>query len=270
MPEKHPESVVNIPVNLTEKSLMLRPKSGIINRENFAIALRTFSITLALTVGILLLYVFVFPFLNIRDPFILFFPAVAFISWYIGYRAGLVMIFMTTLVIMYFLLSRTYGWVHTVPDYLHLGFCVLGALGINYLIEKSKHPEIVKRYEKREKEYQQVLFALHKDYQKAKEEIRARDEFLSIASHELKTPLSAMLLQLQTVLHNVRNVSLANFSVENLLKMLDSAEQQSRRLSKMINDLLNVSLITTGRLDLEKEHMDLSQTVTDCIQRIEE
>ncbi len=40
--------------------------------------------------------------------------------------------------------------------------------------------------------------------------------------------------------------------------MLESAEGQTHRLSKMINDLLNVSLITTRKLELEKEVVDLS------------
>src|SRR5262249_7933662 len=93
---------------------------------------------------------------------------------------------------------------------------------------------------------------------------------LSIASHELKTPLSAMLLQIQTALYNIRNVSLANFSVEKLLKMLQSTEQQTKRLSKMINDLLNISLITTDRFDLEKEKIDLSQLTKDVVERFAE
>jgi len=120
-------------------------------------------------------------------------------------------------------------------------------------------------FKRKEREYLQLLSIMQKENRKYQQEIKARDEFLSLASHELKTPLSSLLLQLQTALHNIRNVSLANFSVENLLKMLQSAEQQSVRLSKMINDLLNTSLITTGRLELEREPVDLSTLVQDVI-----
>jgi len=96
-------------------------------------------------------------------------------------------------------------------------------------------------------------------------EIRSRDEFLSIASHELKTPLSATLLKLQTALHNIRSTSLANFSVQNLMDMLLSSEQQTQRLSKMIGDLLDVSLVRTGRIELELEKADLNVITKDVI-----
>src|SRR5260221_4031832 len=50
---------------------------------------------------------------------------------------------------------------------------------------------------------------------------------------------------------------ISQFSIEKLLKMLESVEHQTRRLSKMINDLLNISLITTGNLHLEYEDVEL-------------
>jgi len=104
----------------------------------------------------------------------------------------------------------------------------------------------------------------------AEEEVKAREEFLSIASHELKNPLTSMLLQIQGILHNMRNVSLADFSIDKMMRMLESSEQQSRRLNKMTSDLLNVSLITTGRLDLEVEKTDLTEIVKDVAMRFTE
>ncbi len=79
-----------------------------------------------------------------------------------------------------------------------------------------------------------------------------------------------MLLQIQLVLHNIRNVSLANFSIGNLLKMLDNAERQSKRLSKMIGDLLNVSLITTGRIDLELQPTNLAEITKTVVDNFSE
>ena len=79
-----------------------------------------------------------------------------------------------------------------------------------------------------------------------------------------------MLLQLQTALHNIRNVSLANFSVENLMNMLENAEKQTQRVSKMISDLLNVSLITTGKLDLVLEKVDLTSVTKEVVENFYE
>jgi signal transduction histidine kinase len=52
--------------------------------------------------------------------------------------------------------------------------------------------------------------------------------------------------------------------------MLESTEKQSKRLAKMINDLLNVSLITTGKLELEREEVELGELVKDVLDRFDE
>lgn len=106
-------------------------------------------------------------------------------------------------------------------------------------------------------------------YTEAQDALRARDEFLSIASHELKTPLTSILLQLQTVLQNIRQhatkyTETDQYTVK-IIEMLESTEQQSRRLAKLISDLLNVSLVSTGRLQLEKERVDLTGIVKDVL-----
>jgi signal transduction histidine kinase len=148
-------------------------------------------------------------------------------------------------------------------------FLLIGAL-TSLLVIAAKRIDLVNKFNLKEKEYLKEINKLEKEVEKAKEEIKVRDEFISIASHELKTPLTTTLLKLQTALHNVRNVSLANFSVQNLLSMLESAEQQTKRLSKMINDFLNVSLIRTGRLELEYEDADLTEITKEIKDRFSE
>lgn len=106
-------------------------------------------------------------------------------------------------------------------------------------------------------------------YKQAQDAIRARDEFLSIASHELRTPLTSVLLQLQSVLHSIRNQSLATFSVEKTMRMLESAEQQSHRLTDLINDLLNVSFISSGHMNLDKEDVNMAALVQSVATRLE-
>lgn len=107
-------------------------------------------------------------------------------------------------------------------------------------------------------------------YKEAQEAIQARDEFLSIASHELKTPLTSLLLQLQTVLHSIKNESLASFSIDRTLASLESMIGQSKRINRLVNDLLNISLITTGKMNLEKEEADLTTIVQDVALRLKE
>lgn len=141
---------------------------------------------------------------------------------------------------------------------------------LSFLIPYLKKVSLIKEFNKREREYEKQIIVLTAQKRKAEEESKVREEFISIASHELKTPLTTTLLKLQTALHNVRNVTLANFSVQNLLGMLESAEQQAQRLSKIINNLLNVSLMRTGRLELEFEECDLREITGEVIERFSE
>lgn len=104
---------------------------------------------------------------------------------------------------------------------------------------------------------QRILEREKKARTEAEEAVKTRDEFLSVASHELKTPLTSILLQLQSTLRRILTQSLANFSGKKLVSSLKVAETQSQRLSFLIKDLLNVSLITSGRLELNREPGDL-------------
>lgn len=148
-------------------------------------------------------------------------------------------------------------------------FLVVGLL-VSTIIDRAKRAKLSAEFGRREALYQQQIVLLTAEKEKALDEIRIREEFISIASHELKTPLTSTLLKLQLVLHNVRNVTLANFSVQNLLSMLESAELQSKRLSRMINDLLNVSMIRTGRLELEKEECNITEIAKEVFGRFNE
>ena len=149
-----------------------------------------------------------------------------------------------------------------------IGLFTITIFLLGVVIDFFRKIPLLDEMNRRDRKYQKTLHELKEAMRKAEKEILMRDEFLSIASHELKTPLTSMLLQIQIALHNIRNVSLANFSVQNLLTMLENAELQTQRLSKMINDLLNVSLITTGKITIEPEETNLSDIVKDVVEKI--
>lgn len=203
--------------------------------------------------------------------FVISLLAVTISSFYGGVKAGLATVVITTLAIDYIFIdpifSITIAKVSSLVELLIFSFV---GTSINIIFDKIRNTKDILGYKQRQKEHLAVIAELQTQIITQQKEIKSRDEFLSIASHELKTPLSAMLLQIQTALYNIRNVSLANFSVEKLLKMLQSTEQQTKRLSKMINDLLNISLITTDRFDLEKEKIDLSHLTKEVIDRFAE
>lgn len=96
--------------------------------------------------------------------------------------------------------------------------------------------------------------------QKAKESLenslKVRDDFLSIASHELKTPLTTLKLQaqLQLRIKDRPQVDIASY-VEKLARKTD---YQVTRLNRLVDDMLDVSRIQTGQLQFEKEKTDIS------------
>lgn len=101
-------------------------------------------------------------------------------------------------------------------------------------------------------------------YRNALEAVRARDEFLSIASHELKSPLTALSMQLEALARpRAPDVTVP----EPMSKKLNFAFRQVGRLTKLLNELLDVSRIQAGKLALEREAVDMSELVRDVAER---
>jgi len=123
---------------------------------------------------------------------------------------------------------------------------------------------------KREDQLKEIIQKERKAREEAEDAIRARDEFLQIASHELKTPLTTIILRIQSTLDSILNQSLANFSGEKLVSSLNIAHDQTRRLQNLIKDLLNFSLITTGKLELELKEENLTEFIKSAVDRFED
>lgn len=199
------------------------------------------------------------------DPVILFLPFIIFSAWS-GARPGILATVVSVIVINYFFLSPSSPFIPAeLVTIIKILLLLSEGIIISLIIGRGRQHH-THTYHHNKKELKEKMKILEEEYALAKKEIRARDEFLSIASHELKTPLTSMLLQTQTALYSIRNVSLAHFSINNLLKMLESVENQTKRLSKMINDLLSTSLITTGNLQLVPEKVDLDAVISDLLE----
>jgi signal transduction histidine kinase len=191
---------------------------------------------------------------------LIFIPIIMISTWNGGLNSGILATIISAVLAN---LSPFQGFkLNILVDALHFfGFILFIVEGtfISYIIHLLQERAKIGEYKARQRYLEKKILELEEINKQYEKEIRSRDEFLSIASHELKTPLTSMLLQTQTALHNIRNVSVAQFSFENLLKMLESVENQTKRLSKMINDLLAVSVITVGSLQLEYEDIDLAE-----------
>ncbi len=105
-------------------------------------------------------------------------------------------------------------------------------------------------------------------FQGAKEAVQVRDEFLSVASHELKTPLTPLRLKLHRMRHVARGAA-GTLNPAELLAHLEVVERQVTKLDRLIDSLLDVSRIGAGKLQLEWEDVDLAELVHEVASRFE-
>jgi PAS domain S-box-containing protein len=97
--------------------------------------------------------------------------------------------------------------------------------------------------------------------------VRARDEFLSIASHELKTPLTSLKLQLQMTKSKINLEERKIPPPEKLYRVFDVSNRQVDRLVVLVEDLLDASRIQTGKFSFNFEQVNLSEVVKEMVAR---
>lgn len=102
-------------------------------------------------------------------------------------------------------------------------------------------------------------------YTDAQQAIRTRDDFLSVASHELNTPVTSMKLALQALASNT-----LPHTPENLERVFRLTLKQTSRLTRLVGDLLDVARIQSGRLALHLQTVDLVEVVREAAERLAE
>ena len=96
-------------------------------------------------------------------------------------------------------------------------------------------------------------------YQQSETAVRLRDQFLTIASHELKTPLTSLVGYAELL---EQRASEANNFDERDRRAIHIIAQQTARLEKMIDTMLDVSRIEHGRISIAREPLDLNTLAT--------
>ena len=99
-------------------------------------------------------------------------------------------------------------------------------------------------------------------------ELRLRDEFFSIVAHELRNPLNALHLTLAGLLR--AHGGKTPMPPEQVLARITRASTQVTRLSKLVDDMLDVSRISAGRLNLQREEFDAAAVLSEVVERMRE
>jgi signal transduction histidine kinase/FixJ family two-component response regulator len=95
-------------------------------------------------------------------------------------------------------------------------------------------------------------------YQEAQEAIRTRDAFLSVAAHELKNPLTALLGYTELL---QKRLATDEVPTERERRMTRVMTEQAQRLNKMISSMLDLSRLQTGQFSIERAPLDISALI---------
>jgi len=107
-------------------------------------------------------------------------------------------------------------------------------------------------------------------FREAQEALKARDEFLSMASHDLRSPLTSLRLQLQAVRKNLKPDKGEPCSSEKLVSRVEVMERQTDRMLHMMDALLDITQMTAGRLELKRQKLDLVALVRGAVDMLDE
>jgi signal transduction histidine kinase/tetratricopeptide (TPR) repeat protein len=106
-------------------------------------------------------------------------------------------------------------------------------------------------------------------FARVQEALQSRDEFLLVASHELRSPLASLLLRLEELSHRVESPA-ALWEPEQVTSSVERVRSSAFRLRRLLEHLLDVTRITEGRVELERDTVDLSALVKEAVANLAE
>lgn len=128
------------------------------------------------------------------------------------------------------------------------------------ILKMEELPRAFSDFEEISSDPDRVKFLLEKlqDTQtELQQAMKLRDEFMSLVSHEMRTPLNTLKLEIYTRRLHLERGNYEVFSPERLSVMLDNDERQLNHLVRLINDMSDVSRFRNGQLSMQMTSTDL-------------
>jgi signal transduction histidine kinase len=126
--------------------------------------------------------------------------------------------------------------------------------------------EYLQERERAELEREQLYAAEQRARAQAEAALHTRDEFLSIAAHELKTPLTTLMGNIDLIQRRARREGGLS---ERDSRSIGIAAQQARRLKQMIDSLLDLSRLELGQLSIDPQPLDLGQLARRVVNEVQ-
>ena len=124
----------------------------------------------------------------------------------------------------------------------------------------------VEALEQSRREQEALLKELQSTQNELEHAVRMRDDFMSIVSHEVRTPLNGLILETQLRKLHLAKGNVAAFTLDKLSAMVDRDERQIKSLIRLVEDMLDVSRIRTGKLSIRPSRFDLVQLVSNLLE----
>lgn len=121
------------------------------------------------------------------------------------------------------------------------------------------------RYELQNLVLDQSREALKESLEQKEKALKSRDEFITIASHELNTPLQGLLLQAQMVRRSLTRPGEMHITEEKLEKYLDREISQVNRLTQLVSDMLEITKMGTGMLKIKRDYLELNACIEETL-----
>ncbi len=130
----------------------------------------------------------------------------------------------------------------------------------------SARREVVRRALPAEQEVQTYTDELERLRRELESANQMKDEFLSIASHELRTPITVIRAHAQMIERNIAKYSDFSSNLSTLITSLKIIDEQTRRLSVLVDNLLDPNSNRDGKMQLQRELRDLAALCREVVE----
>ncbi|MEJ5057113.1 MULTISPECIES: hybrid sensor histidine kinase/response regulator [unclassified Pseudomonas] len=163
------------------------------------------------------------------------------------------------------------GYESGAVDFLHKPLDIHAVKSkVNVFVDLYRQSKAMKQQvealEQSRREQEALLKQLQSTQLELEQAVRMRDDFMSIVAHEVRTPLNGLILETQLRKMHLARDNASAFTLDKMHAMVDRDERQIKSLIRLIEDMLDVSRIRTGKLSIRPTRFDLSERVRNLLQ----
>jgi signal transduction histidine kinase len=163
------------------------------------------------------------------------------------------------------------GYESGAVDFLHKPLDIHAVKSkVNVFVDLFRQSKAMKQQvealEQSRREQEALLQQLQNTQLELEQAVRMRDDFMSIVAHEVRTPLNGLILETQLRKMHLARDNAAAFTLDKMHAMVDRDERQIKSLIRLIEDMLDVSRIRTGKLSIRPNRFDLVKLVSTLLE----